>query len=612
MILPLLTFLIRPTIVLNNFEQPTYGAWKTTGTAFGKGPAQGGFANQRPVTGYQGHGIVDTYLPGDDAEGTLTSPSFVIRRKYINFLMGGGFQPGNAGMKLLIRNKSVRDATGKAITNSDPEDLTWQTWNVSHLQGKTARIEIYDHALGGWGHVNVDQIEESDTPKAKPILMPKLYQETYRPQFHFSAKRNWLNDPNGLVFYKGVWNLFFQYNSKGIQSAYKNWGHAVSPDLMHWKQLPVAIKPDSRGEVWSGSAAVDFHDTCGVSKEGTPVLVAMYTAAGNPFTQCLVTSLDDGKTWQKFKGNPVLHHIVGEDRDPRIFWYQPQHKWILVLYLDGNEFGIYSSPDLRHWKEESRFVIPGTAECPELFEMPVSNQKGVSKWVFYAGNYHYVVGNFDGAHFTPSQSSIQGDFGDTFYASQTYNNAPDGRRVQIGWMNGPGPMPGNPFNQQMSIPCDLTLTETANGYRVSRWPVKELDSLHRKSVAGTNLSVSGANERLKELKGDLYDISFQLHFSNNEPLDLNVRGTHIRFDPAVDEVKMMDTTAPMKNRDGTVDVRVLVDRSSLEVFLDHGLVTVTRYFQPPADNHELKFEGSPNTKIELKGYEVDSTWRKQR
>ncbi len=331
-----LVCLSQSTVVFADFNGPDYGKWKVKGTAFGTAPARGTLPNQMAVTGFEGAGFVDSYVGGDGSIGTLTSPTFTIDKPYINFLIGGGYQPNRACINLIVDGQVVQTTTGTGRTPQDTEMLQPATWDVQKFRGKRATIQILDLATGGWGHINIDDITFSDaqanTPQPpldnpmKPLDLPKpepIYHESYRPQFHFSARQNWLNDPNGLVFYDGLYHLFFQHNPSGIQWGNMTWGHAVSKDLVHWDQRPNAIEPDSLGTIFSGSAALDEQNTTGFGTKDNPPLVAMYTAAGKPFTQCLAYSLDKGKTWKKYDHNPVLDHIVHENRDPRIFWHQP-------------------------------------------------------------------------------------------------------------------------------------------------------------------------------------------------------------------------------------------------------------------------------------------------
>ncbi len=395
-------------IVLADFEGKDYGDWKTTGEAFGRGPAQGKLPNQMVVTGYKGHGLANSYLGGDGSTGTLTSPAFLINRSYVGFLIGGGGFAGKTCMNLLIDGKVVRTATGSNLIPGGSEALAPASWDVKEFAGKTGVIEIVDRATGGWGHINVDEIILTDRKPAgvsqniqREIVLKQnylylpvrtgakmrrvslsiddhivrefdieladdepqfwaslnvsawrgktgvihvnqladdskalesvaqgdefknpdnLYREALRPQFHFSPRIGWTNDPNGLVFYQGEYHLFFQHNPYGWAWGNMHWGHAVSPDLVHWTELPIALYPHQYGDwVFSGSAIVDRDNTAGFKSGDKDVLVAAFASTGRG--ECIAYSNDRGRTWTEFAGNPVVRH---NGRDPRLLWYAPE------------------------------------------------------------------------------------------------------------------------------------------------------------------------------------------------------------------------------------------------------------------------------------------------
>src|SRR6185436_1577185 len=179
------------------------------------------------------------------------------------------------------------------------------------------------------------------------------------------------------------------------------WGHAVSKDLVHWRELPEALYPDEHGTMFSGSVVVDWKNTAGFQMGKDPALVAMFTAAGRPFTQALAFSNDRGRSWMKYARNPVMGHIVAENRDPKVVWYAPQKKWVMSLYLDHNDFAIFTSHDLKSWEKLSDFKLSGDAECPNFFEMSLDGKVKNRRWVFFGANGVYVVGTFDGQKFTP-------------------------------------------------------------------------------------------------------------------------------------------------------------------------------------------------------------------
>jgi fructan beta-fructosidase len=435
----------------------------------------------------------------------------------------------------------------------------------------------------------------------------QLYNETYRPEFHFSPKKDWLNDPNGMVYYKGTWHLFYQYAEDVRGNSPKFWGYATSKDLVHWKEHDLAFKPDKNGAVWSGGAAVDWTNSTGFGKNGKPPLVGMYTAAGNPFTQCLVYSDDEGKTWSKY-AKPVIGHIVHENRDPRPVWYEPTKSWVTALYLDGNDFVFFGSKDMKSWTEFSRLNLPGSAECPELFEMPIERSKGEKRWVFFGGNYRYLIGTFDGKTFKPEVGPIQGDFGGSFYASQTFSDGPDGRRVQIAWMPKGEPFPGMDFTGQMSFPCELKLRRTAQGLRVFRNPVKEISKLYDKVQEWKDVAVQPDKNPIAGIAGELLDVEVEFALGDAKEVGLRLRGATVSF---VDgKLKSLDHSVEVAPKNGRVKFRVLVDRVTVEAFAADGLVSLTSYFQPEASQRAVEaFATGGSAKIvKLTVRQLKSAW----
>ena len=594
----------RADIVIADFEGKDYGGWTVTGEAFGPGPAQGTLPGQMAVSGFMGHGLVNSFFIGDGTTGTVTSPPFTISRRYINFLIGGGKQPGVTCLNLLIDGKTMRTATGPNDRPGGSERLDWKTWDVSNLDGKDARIEIVDRATGGWGHINVDQIVQSDVKQEDEISTAELYNETYRPQFHFTARKGWLNDPNGLVYYAGEYHLFFQHNPFGTEWGNMTWGHAISKDLAHWRELDHALKPDALGTMFSGSAVVDWNNTTGFASGKEKPLVAIYTAAGDTspeskgkrFSQCIAYSNDRGGSWTKYDKNPVLRHIVGGNRDPKVVWHAPTKRWIMALFLDGDEFGFFSSTDLKSWKQIQTMKVPGCGECPDFFEMPVEpdskieNRKSkMTKWVWTAANGKYLVGTFDGEKFTPEQPLQIVDHGANYYAVQTYSDIPatDGRRIQIAWMSG-GSYPKMPFNQQMSFPCALTLRDTAEGLRLFRWPVREIDKLVDKRFAFRDIKVVPGANPLPKLEGELWDIEAEFEIGEAKELGIKVRGESVTYSVADKKLRCLGREAVLEPSNNRIRLRVLVDRTSMEVFENQGRVSMTSCFLPRPQDRGVK------------------------
>ena len=479
-----------------------------------------------------------------------------------------------------------------------------------------------------------DASNGTSATQAQQEARPLLYNEPYRSQFHFTAEKNWLNDPNGLVFYKGEYHLFFQHNPKGIEWGNMTWGHAVSPDLLHWKQLPNALEPDPLGTIFSGSAVVDWDNTAGFQQGEEKTLAALYTAAGGsspesqgqPFTQCLAYSTDRGRTWTKYAKNPVLKHILGSNRDPKVVWHAPTKKWITILYLDLDRFGFYASPNLKQWTPLQEIRVPGCAECPDFFPLRVEGKPDTQKWVWTCATGRYVVGDFDGHKFTPDTiGSLQVEYGKNDYAVQTYSDLPEGRRVQVAWMAG-GQFPGMPFNHQMSIPCELTLRQAADGLRMFKEPVKEIEKLHGEAQEWKDLTLkSGDVNPLAKLSGDLFDIRAEIELAPTEApgkaespaqnvsdvsVEFTIRGASVVYSFKNKTLASLGASAPLEPANGKITVQILVDRASIEVYGNSGQVALSSCFLPPAADKSLKLQatGGPAKLVSLKVYPLRSAW----
>lgn len=426
-----------------------------------------------------------------------------------------------------------------------------------------------------------------------------LYNERYRPQFHFTPKINWTNDPNGLVFYAGEYHLFFQHNPVGINWGNMTWGHAVGPDLVHWTQLEHALHPDRLGTIFSGSAVVDENDTTGFRDGPEKPIICIYTSAGGsspeskgePFTQSLAYSNDRGRTWTKYAKNPVLKHISGSNRDPKVLWHGPSQKWIMALYLDDakapNDYALLSSPNLKDWTRLCTVEVPGNTECPDFFELPVDGDPKNTKWVFWGASNDYLLGSFDGAEFKKEAGPFKSHWGENRYAAQTYSDIPasDGRRIQIAWMSG-GKYPGMPFSQQMTFPTSLTLRTFPEGVRLCTLPIKEIDSLHGRHFAW-NGTLGREENPLKMIRGELFDIRLSIEPAKAAAVGLVVRGVPLRYDAAERKLACLGKSAPVELSGGRLTLQVLVDRSSIEIFTADGRVNLAFCFLPRADDKTL-------------------------
>lgn len=410
-----------------------------------------------------------------------------------------------------------------------------------------------------------------------------------RPQYHFTAHTGWLNDPNGLVFFKGEYHLFFQHNPYGTEWGNMTWGHAVSKDLVHWEQLDHALYPDTSGTMYSGSAVVDHRNTSGLGTLGQPPMVILYTAAGNqssaskgqPFTQGLAYSLD-GRQFTKLTSNPVLNHIEAENRDPKVVWHDLTKRWIMALYLNEDRYALFNSADLKHWERCDSVSMPGASECPDFFELPLKGDPKSRYWIFWSANGRYRLGRFDGTRFAPDTDPIDSNFGPNCYAAQTYSDAPKNRRIQIAWMQG-GQYPGMPFNQQMTVPREITLIKTKEGPRLSIQPVAELSKLRSKTLINKRDLTVG--ELKVPCSTDLVEI--RLRLTREQSLTIKFNGQEVRYDSKDHSISAFRRRVHLYGEEPLFDLVLYFDRTSLEVFADQGLVTIPGCFVGNTDSKEL-------------------------
>jgi len=454
-------------------------------------------------------------------------------------------------------------------------------------------------------------------PKPKAIPLGALYNEKYRPQFHFTPAKNWTNDPNGLVYYKGEYHLFFQHNPVSIKWGNMTWGHAVSTDLVHWKQLPHAIEPDELGTIFSGSAVVDWNNTSGFQTGAEKVLVAFYTSAGAhapvkvPFTQSIAYSNDRGRTWVKYKNNPVIGHIRAKNRDPKVIWYEPTKTWIMALYLDTDDFALFSSKDLKQWVQLQELKLSGSRECPDFFPLRVDGDPANIRWVFWGANGRYLLGTFDGRKFT-AQSGLHESRVGKFYAAQTYSDIPesDGRRIQIAWM-ARGEFPDMPFNQQMSIPCELTLRKFPEGVRLCRVPVREIKKLRGDKHSWKNTALVPGKNLLSGISAELFEIQAEIGLGSASEVGFTLRGNDLVYNVDENILSCHGQKLRVIPAGGRLKLHILVDRTSIEVFPNYGQVTMHMCFPLNPDNTSLEvFARAGQAKIHsLNLYKLKSIWR---
>ena len=476
----------------------------------------------------------------------------------------------------------------------------WAFFDVEPFKGRRAVLEVE-----GLSDPEISElIRHSDEIEGAE----DLYRERYRPGFHFTTRRGWLNDPNGLVFYKGEYHLYYQHNPCGCWGgAQKCWGHAVSEDLVHWRELPIAIYPRRFGDwVWSGSAAVDKNNTAGFKRGEEDVIVAAFTSTARG--ECIAYSTDRGRTFTEYEGNPVVRH---RGRDPRIFWYEPGGHWVMAVYDEfegGRYIAFYTSPDLKSWEFQSR--IEGYYECPEIFELPVDGDEGERRWVVYGADGDYSIGFFDGRRFISESGKHRFNYGNCFYASQTWNDIPpeDGRRIQIAW--GRVEMPGMPFNQMMLFPVELSLRSTEEGIRLFAEPVREIELLHEREHLWRDETFEEGETPLPGVEGELLHIRFRFIIGEATEIGLRIRGIPVLYDVKEGLLRCEGCEAPLKPRDGEICLEVLVDRTSIEIFGNDGRIYMPiGVILPDEGTVDLIARGGDVRVRSLEVYELSSIWR---
>jgi len=489
-------------------------------------------------------------------------------------------------------------------------------------KGQMDHVAIWKRALtdaeivrlsGGAARIAELAKRYTETPLLPP--RPDLYQEAYRPQFHFTARQwtlhklnpgmreeGWLNDLNGLVHYDGEYHLFAQRWARC-------WIHAVSTDLIHWTEIQPAFWDDNRfgTGVQSGGAVVDYRNTSGLSPDPkTPPMVAFWSGFDN-FNTCISYSLDKGRTWTKYAKNPVLRH---PERDPKVFWHEPSKQWVLVL-SGGGAYFLFTSPNLLDWTEMKE-PIPHSFECPDMFQLPVAGDPQRQKWVLVRGNGHYSLGEFDGARFTEETGQFPCDQGPNFYATMSWGDiaGQPGRRIQVAWMrcDGKGMYPDMPFNQQVTFPCDLTLRDLNGSLRVFRKPVREIEQLHRKKHAWKDIALNPGTPRPLEATGDLYHILAEVEIQKESELAFRIRGVSV----VITDKSIACNSKPAQTAGGVRKVEILIDRTSIESFANDGEVSLSTCFRPANDSLAVECTKGPATVRSLEIFELESIWKDAR
>ena len=577
--------------------------------------------NQR---GSWGHILVDAIEQSNQYKSNIMENytlTYDISKKYL--LLPIEDNAPETTVQLLVNGEKIGIAQNIRLAKTHIQ--YWLPLSVEAYKGKKISL-VFGQATKS--DIGINQIKPSDT-------FDYNYQETYRPNYHFTPPYGWMNDPNGMVYHNGEYHLFYQYNPYGARWGNMHWGHAVSEDMIHWRHLPVAIAPDELGAIFSGSAVVDKHNTAGFGKGA---IVAFYTSAGQQQTQSIAYSLDNGRTFTKYAHNPVITNPGIEDfRDPKVFWYAPQNKWIMSL-ATSQTITFYTSKNLKQWEKLSEFgenigAHTGVWECPDLFPLVY---EGKTKWVLFVsinpggpngGNAtQYFIGDFDGTTFTPDPLPypLWIDYGRDNYAGVTWSNIPesDGRRLFLGWMNNwdyGNVVPTHNFRSAMTLPRELRLAHNGEYMVVASFPVKEVGD----EKNGASIIMDKLTEDTLHIGPDYYNNGYVLSFTI-KPNGLSIfdftlqnnKGEKIIYTFDTDKKTfIVDRTqsgladfssnfatplikAPLTKKD-SYTIHIWVDKASTEVFVNGGELAQTNIAFPTEPYNQLKFDLRGNIAISV-------------
>ncbi|WP_121356737.1 glycoside hydrolase family 32 protein [Flavisolibacter nicotianae] len=455
--------------------------------------------------------------------------------------------------------------------------------------------------------------------------------EQHRPQIHFSPKTGWMNDPNGMVYYNGTYHLFYQYYPDSTVWGPMHWGHATSKDMMHWQHQPIALYPDSLGYIFSGSAVADVNNTSGFGKSGHVPLVAIFTShdpkrekehRNDVENQSIAYSLDEGKTWTKYSGNPVLKNPgIRDFRDPKVSWFEEGKKWIMTLATQ-DRITFFSSPNLKDWTKESEFgkdlgAHGGVWECPDLFPL---NYEGKKQWVLVVNlnpggpnggsATQYFVGNFDGHQFTPYQTETKWiDYGPDEYAGITWSNTGD-RKIFLGWMSNwqyANLVPTKKWRSAMTVPRELRLEKVGENFLVASKPAEEVTRLAAQTMnleSGTTGKLNGpATVHIATSKAADFAITLSNDKGQKVVLGYDKASNSYFIDRTQSGKVSFEKgfaarhTAPRFSTSESIDLTLIIDNASAELFADNGLTVMTEIFFPDSDYSDFTVQAPDRSTI---------------
>ena len=475
------------------------------------------------------------------------------------------------------------------------------------------------------------------------------YQEKYRPQYHFTPEKNWCNDPNGLVYNNGIYHMFYQHNPFGNVWGHMTWAHATSKDLIHWKNLPIAIPEENGIMIFSGTCVVDKNNTSGFGKNGQIPMVAIYTGHIENVNQSqnIAYSLDDGITWTKYAGNPVLDVHKKDFRDPKVFWDNNKRYWIMLLMLSAeHKVQFYKSTDLKKWEHLSDFGplgdTAGVWECPDLVQVPIEGNAGKKKWLLQMSQnttMQYFVGEFDGTKFTSENQAAEiykPDYGPDYYAAISYNNLPAAHLpTAIGWVNNwnyANDIPTTPWKGAMSLPRSLSVKKINTEWILQQQTTVAVNSLRKELISHSDVALS-----YNKMKYAINSSQFELQLSitslekdaksairiaeddstyfeiayNNETQMISIDRSKAGNNGFNDQFKILNFYQKKINIGGNkINLQIYIDNSIAEIFINGGEAVFTSQFFPKNNIKEIILIGKNKKTVfsDIRFWEMKSIW----
>ena len=523
---------------------------------------------------------------------------------------------------LFVRaNKIEIDITQTYLNFPIGKDASRKLMQISLPDGTAGRefgIQLAENKVEYWSYLDVSEYKGKKitlTYKGSNEQLARIYQsekirgadtlykEKFRPLFHYSVKRGWLNDVNGPIYLNGAYHLFYQNYHYGTDwhTGFMYWGHAVSKDMLHWEEQRHALELDSLGSPWSGTTVIDKENTAGFGKGALLVFYTAYDFLASEQKQCLAYSTDGGQTFQRYVKNPIIDNRLElgtvDVRDPKVFWHEPTKKWVMALF-EKDGIGFYLSSNLLSWERVSKFK--GLHECPDIFELPVEGRNGEKKWVLHGASADYLIGNFNGREFIPETPKLRYAHGksgsdDILYAGQTFGNMPDQRTVQIAWGRGISHF-DMPFSQIMLLPTEFTLKDTPAGVRLFAKPIREIASLHKSTSTWNNLQPEQINAELRKAK------TGSLHLVSDFVLK-KVGVVRISYNG---ELLCELTDKELSQKNNRLDV--FVDKDVAEIFANDGEQYLIRHLANPTNDHGLEISSHQVTLNKVSLHEMATVW----